>query len=59
MTQFVTIQRRRQEYLEWLYKESGRDDPSHPDHCLYTGLVQLRAAELMDYDQRIALGEIR
>jgi hypothetical protein len=59
MTQFVTIQRRRQEYLEWLYKESGRDDPSHPDHCLYTGLVQLRAAELMDYDQRIALGDIK
>jgi hypothetical protein len=59
MNHHVTRQSRRQEYLEWLYKESGRDDPSHPDHCLYTGLVQLRAAELMDYDQRIALGDIK
>jgi hypothetical protein len=59
MNHHVTRQSRRQQYLEWLYKESGRDDPSHPDHCLYTGLVQLRAAELMDYDQRIALGDLR
>jgi hypothetical protein len=59
MNHHVTRQSRRQQYLEWLYKESGRDNPSHPDHCLYTGLVQLRAAELMDYDQRIALGDLR
>ncbi len=59
MTHHVTRQSRRQEYLEWLYKQFGRDNPSHPDHCLYTGLVQLRAAELVDFDQRIALGDIR
>ena len=59
MNHHVTIQSRRQEYLEWLYKEFGRDNPSHPDHCLYTGLVQLRAAELVDFDQRIALGDIK
>lgn len=28
-----------QDRLEALYEADGRHDPSHPMHCLYTGLV--------------------
>lgn len=30
----------RQQKLEELYAKDGRHDPSHPMHCLYTGLWQ-------------------
>jgi len=30
----------RQQKLEELYEKDGRHDPSHPMHCLYTGLWQ-------------------
>jgi hypothetical protein len=59
MTHPVTIQTRRQAYLEWLYRQAGRDDPRHPAHGLYTGLLQLRCAELIDFDQRVALGDVQ
>jgi hypothetical protein len=31
---------KRQERLERLYVEDGRDNPEHPFHALYTGLHQ-------------------
>jgi hypothetical protein len=34
-----TEQQARQDHLEALYLADGRDDKSHPLHCLYTGLV--------------------
>ena len=30
----------RQELLERLYHEDGRDNPDHPMHALYTGLYE-------------------
>ena len=30
----------RQAFLEKLYEEDGRSDPSHQMHSLYTGLMQ-------------------
>jgi hypothetical protein len=30
----------RQELLELLYHEDGRDNPDHPMHSLYTGLYE-------------------
>jgi hypothetical protein len=30
----------RQELLEHLYHEDGRDNPDHPMHSLYTGLYE-------------------
>lgn len=30
-------------FLEYLYRLDGRDNPEHPDHCLYTGLFQKHA----------------
>lgn len=30
----------RQELLEQLYHEDGRDKPDHPMHALYTGLYE-------------------
>jgi hypothetical protein len=31
---------KRQELLERLYHEDGRDNPDHPMHSLYTGLYE-------------------
>lgn len=36
----VEVQQARQDRLEELYHQDGRQDPSHPMHGLYTGLVQ-------------------
>lgn len=30
----------RSRFLEYLYKLDGRDDPSHPNHSLFTGLAE-------------------
>lgn len=30
----------RQELIDWLYLQDERDNPSHPNHALYTGLFQ-------------------
>lgn len=30
----------RQDLLDWLYVQDGREDPQHPLHALYTGLFQ-------------------
>jgi len=30
---------RRVEFMEWLYERDGRDDPEHPSHGHYTGLI--------------------
>lgn len=30
----------RTRFLEYLYKLDGREDPAHPNHALYTGLMQ-------------------
>ena len=38
----------RTRFLEYLYKLDGREDPSHPNHALYTGLMQ---------DYRYAIGQ--
>ena len=47
-------QQARQDQLEALYEADGRDNPEHPLHCLYSGLVagqieQLAAPVLGDY----------
>jgi len=34
----VQAQRERQNRLERMYMDDGRDDPKHPYHSLYTGL---------------------
>jgi hypothetical protein len=34
----VQAQRERQNRLERMYTDDGRDDPKHPFHSLYTGL---------------------
>jgi hypothetical protein len=36
----VQAQRERQNRLERMYMDDGRDDPKHPYHSLYTGLNQ-------------------
>ena len=36
----IAAQQARQDRLEELYRQDGRQDPSHPMHGLYTGLVQ-------------------
>lgn len=46
------IEQRRQDYLEWLYLASGRNNG------LYTGLVQQRKQELMKKDMDQALGPL-
>lgn len=35
----------RQAKLEELYEKDGRHEPSHPMHCLYTGLWQQDTAQ--------------
>lgn len=30
----------RTRFLEYLYRLDGRDNPSHPNHALYSGLMQ-------------------
>ena len=40
MTCNPTEQHQRQELLEQLYIQSGRDRKHHPQHSLYTGLYQ-------------------
>ena len=34
----VQAQRERQNRLERMYSDDGRDDPKHPFHSLFTGL---------------------
>jgi hypothetical protein len=36
----VQAQRERQNRLERMYMDDGRNDPKHPYHSLYTGLKQ-------------------
>lgn len=36
----VVEDQKRYEYLEELYRKSGRDQAGHPMHALYTGLYQ-------------------
>jgi hypothetical protein len=36
----VQEQRERQNRLERMYMDDGRDDPKHPYHSLFTGLKQ-------------------
>lgn len=36
-----TVQQARQNHLEALYFEDGRDNPEHPMHGLYTGLAAM------------------
>ena len=36
----VVEDQKRYEYLEELYRKSGRDQLGHPMHALYTGLYQ-------------------
>ena len=43
------LDQQRQDYLEWLYQQSGRTC------CTYTGLYQQRIAELIECDMREAL----
>jgi hypothetical protein len=35
-----TTEQAKVEFLEQLYRASGRDRKSHPDHGIYTGLYQ-------------------
>ncbi len=51
-------QARRQAYLEALYHCSGRHRRDHPMHSLYTGLLQARAAELVEFDVLVTVGEV-
>jgi len=46
-----TIEQRRDDYLQWLYKQSGRTCGT------FTGLYQQRIAELIERDMQEALGE--
>ena len=48
----------RQSYLEALYHRSGRHRRDHPMHSLYTGLLQARAAELVEFDVLVTVGEV-
>jgi hypothetical protein len=57
MTIHPTHQSRRQAYLEALYRQSGRHRAGHPQQGLYTGLLAARIAELLDFDQRVVLGD--
>ena len=50
-------QARRQAYLEALYHRSGRGHRDHPMHSLYTGLLRDRAAELLEFDVLVTVGE--
>jgi hypothetical protein len=45
------IEQRRDDYLQWLYQQSGRTCGT------YTGLYQERLKELVDQDMRKALGD--
>ena len=38
--EWVQEQRERQQRMNALYAASGREDPSHPYHSLFTGLYQ-------------------
>jgi hypothetical protein len=42
---------RRVAYLDRLYALDGRDNPDHPMHSLLTGLLQDRAAVLLEIDR--------
>lgn len=37
----------RNAYLDYLYRQDGRNDPAHPLHARFTGLVQDRAQALL------------
>jgi hypothetical protein len=43
-------QQHRQDYLDWLYRCSGRGALSHPMHGLYTNLFQERIRQLITAD---------
>jgi hypothetical protein len=45
------IEQRRDDYLQWLYQQSGRTCST------YTGLYQERLKELVNQDMRNALGD--
>ena len=51
-------QARRQSDLEALYRRSGRHRRDHPMHSLYTGLLQARAADLVEFDVLVTVGEV-
>ncbi len=50
-------QNRRQQYLDWLYRQDGRFAKNHPMHGLYTGLFQDRLRDLLRYDMKVAIGD--
>lgn len=39
------IQQQVQDRLDRMYELDGRSDPTHPMHCLYTGLAEKFAGE--------------
>jgi len=39
----VLRQQARQDKLDWMYFEDGRNEPMHEMHSLYTGLAQSRS----------------
>lgn len=45
----------RQRYLEALYAADGRHERSHPQHGLYTGLLEQRKQQLVELDRRLVL----
>ncbi len=53
----VVCAARRHAYLEALYRQSGRQRPGHPQQGLYTGLLADRIRELLEFDQRVVLGD--
>jgi hypothetical protein len=57
MTIHPTHQSRRHAYLEVLYQQSGRHRAGHPQQGLYTGLLAERIRELLEFDQRVVLGD--
>lgn len=48
--------RQRQAYLELLYEADGRSERCHPNHGLYTGLLEQRRQRLLDLDRALLLG---
>lgn len=46
----------RQDYLELLYRNDGRENQSHPMHGLYTGLYQQRQRQLVEAERQQLCG---
>lgn len=44
------LEAQRQRYIDMLYDLDGRQDPAHPQHARYTGLLAQRAASLLSAD---------